>query len=68
MLFCFRLQDFGLVKLIKPKRHLTFNRYNLFTGFSANGKDVTVNFTQQPHWTGLVSEMELVPTSHPGVM
>ncbi|XP_038055580.1 E3 ubiquitin-protein ligase HERC2-like [Patiria miniata] len=37
------------------------------TGFSANGKDVTVNFPQQPHWTGLVSEMELVPSTHTGV-
>ncbi|XP_033111225.1 E3 ubiquitin-protein ligase HERC2-like [Anneissia japonica] len=36
-------------------------------GFSADGKDVTVNFPQQPHWTGLVSEMELVPCVHQNV-
>ncbi|PIK54292.1 putative E3 ubiquitin-protein ligase HERC2 [Apostichopus japonicus] len=47
---------------------VTHQSIGTVTGFSANGKDVTVNFTQQPHWTGLVSEMELVPTSHPGVM
>ncbi|XP_063970630.1 E3 ubiquitin-protein ligase HERC2-like [Lytechinus pictus] len=37
------------------------------TGFNANGKDVTVNFPQQPHWTGLVCEMELVLSTHPGI-
>ena len=31
-----------------------------------NGKDVTVNFPQQSQWTGLVSEMELVPLPHDG--
>uniref|UniRef100_A0A3Q2Y7Y6 E3 ubiquitin-protein ligase HERC2 n=1 Tax=Hippocampus comes TaxID=109280 RepID=A0A3Q2Y7Y6_HIPCM len=35
--------------------------------FSANGKDVIVDFPQQSHWTGLLSEMELVPSVHPGV-
>lgn len=37
------------------------------TAFSANGKDVIVDFPQQSHWTGLLSEMELVPSIHPGV-
>lgn len=35
--------------------------------FSANGKDIIVDFPQQSHWTGLLSEMELVPSVHPGV-
>ncbi|ELV11273.1 E3 ubiquitin-protein ligase HERC2 [Tupaia chinensis] len=35
--------------------------------FSANGKDIIVDFPQQSHWTGLLSEMELVPSIHPGV-
>lgn len=35
--------------------------------FSANGKDVIVDFPQQSHWTGLLSEMELVPSVHHGV-
>lgn len=26
-----------------------------------------VDFPQQSHWTGLLSEMELVPSIHPGV-
>lgn len=39
----------------------------LFLAFSANGKDVIVDFPQQSHWTGLLSEMELVPSVHPGV-
>ena len=36
-------------------------------GFTANGKDVMVNFPQQAHWTGLVSEMELVLSTHPAI-
>ena len=34
---------------------------------SANGRDVAVDFPQQNNWTGLLAEMELVPTYHPGV-
>ncbi|KAB5583793.1 hypothetical protein PHYPO_G00099730 [Pangasianodon hypophthalmus] len=30
-------------------------------------KSVIVDFPQQSHWTGLLSEMELVPSVHPGV-
>ncbi len=37
------------------------------TAISANGRDVTVDFPQQSHWTGLLQEMELVPSTHPGV-
>lgn len=40
---------------------------DFFVAFSANGKDVIVDFPQQSHWTGLLSEMELVPSVHPGV-
>ncbi|XP_033632375.1 E3 ubiquitin-protein ligase HERC2-like [Asterias rubens] len=43
---------------------VTHQSVGTVTGFNANGKDVTVNFPQQPHWTGLVSEMELVPSTH----
>lgn len=31
-----------------------------FTAISNNGRDLTVDFPQQPGWTGQVSEMELV--------
>ncbi|XP_070553640.1 E3 ubiquitin-protein ligase HERC2-like isoform X2 [Ptychodera flava] len=37
------------------------------TAISANGRDITVDFPQQSHWIGFVSEMELVPSNHPGV-
>lgn len=40
---------------------------HVYPAFSANGKDVIVDFPQQSHWTGLLSEMELVPSVHPGV-
>lgn len=33
---------------------------------SSNGKDVKVDFEQQANWTGLESEMELVPVRHNG--
>lgn len=42
-------------------------RFCSVPAFSANGKDVIVDFPQQSHWTGLLSEMELVPSVHPGV-
>ena len=34
---------------------------------SSNGKDVKVDFPQQANWTGLISEMEVVPAKHQGV-
>ena len=34
---------------------------------SPNGKDVKVDFPQQTNWTGLISEMEVVPATHPRV-
>ena len=43
------------------------NAKGFAAAFSANGKDVIVDFPQQSHWTGLLSEMELVPSVHPGV-
>lgn len=47
---------------------LNSNEYECcISAFSANGKDVIVDFPQQSHWTGLLSEMELVPSVHPGV-
>lgn len=48
-------------------RYALMERDGLFSAFSANGKDVIVDFPQQSHWTGLLSEMELVPSVHPGV-
>lgn len=34
---------------------------------SSNGKDIKVDFEQQANWTGLESEMELVPVMHQGI-
>ncbi|XP_052278368.1 E3 ubiquitin-protein ligase HERC2-like [Dreissena polymorpha] len=33
----------------------------------SNGRDIIVEFPQQAHWTGMVEEMELVPSTHSGV-
>ncbi|MGH0142689.1 UNVERIFIED_CONTAM: hypothetical protein FKN15_076572 [Acipenser sinensis] len=46
---------------------VTHRSVGAIKAFSANGKDVIVDFPQQSHWTGLLSEMELVPSIHPGV-
>ncbi|KAL7983783.1 hypothetical protein Chor_000659, partial [Crotalus horridus] len=46
---------------------VTHRSVGVVKAFSANGKDVIVDFPQQSHWTGLLSEMELVPSIHPGV-
>ncbi len=37
------------------------------TSIAPNGRDLTVDFPQQSNWTGLFSEMEVVPTYHPSV-
>ncbi|KAG3262427.1 HECT and RLD domain containing E3 ubiquitin protein ligase 2, transcript variant X1 [Ictidomys tridecemlineatus] len=46
---------------------VTHQSVGIVKAFSANGKDIIVDFPQQSHWTGLLSEMELVPSIHPGV-
>uniref|UniRef100_A0A8I5NTH4 E3 ubiquitin-protein ligase HERC2 n=3 Tax=Papio anubis TaxID=9555 RepID=A0A8I5NTH4_PAPAN len=46
---------------------VTHQSVGVVKAFSANGKDIIVDFPQQSHWTGLLSEMELVPSIHPGV-
>ncbi|XP_019484450.1 PREDICTED: E3 ubiquitin-protein ligase HERC2 [Hipposideros armiger] len=46
---------------------VTHQSVGVVKAFSANGKDVIVDFPQQSHWTGLLAEMELVPSVHPGV-
>ncbi|XP_052796353.1 E3 ubiquitin-protein ligase HERC2-like isoform X2 [Mya arenaria] len=37
------------------------------TNIVSNGRDITVDFPQQAHWTGVIDEMELVPSTHNGV-
>lgn len=43
------------------------NSIGVVISVSSNGKDVKVDFKQQANWTGLESEMELVPVRHLGV-
>ena len=37
------------------------------TSISDNWRDIVVDFPQQKHWTGILEEMELVPSVHPDV-
>ena len=37
------------------------------TAINPNGRDITVDFPQQAHWTGVIDEMELVPSTHSAV-
>lgn len=43
------------------------NSIGVVTSISPNGRDVTVDFPMQGNWAGLLSEMELIPSYHPGV-
>ena len=39
----------------------------IVSSISPNGRDITVDFPMQSNWTGLISEMEVVPSFHPNV-
>ena len=39
----------------------------IVSSISPNGRDLTVDFPMQSNWTGLISEMEVVPSFHPNV-
>ena len=39
----------------------------IVSAISPNGRDVTVDFPMQSNWTGLINEMEVVPSYHPNV-
>jgi E3 ubiquitin-protein ligase HERC2 len=43
---------------------VTHNSIGTVVSISRNGKDLVVNFPEQTSWTGLITEMELVPTVH----
>lgn len=47
---------------------VTHDSVGIVTGISANGQNITVNFPKQNNWTGLVSEMEIVPSYHIGIV
>lgn len=46
---------------------VTHDSVGIVTQINSNGRDIFVDFPQQLNWTGLISEMEVVPTFHPGV-
>lgn len=47
---------------------ILFGSQNVFfLAIAPNGHDLTVDFPKQLNWTGLISEMELVPCSHEGI-
>ncbi|XP_066141939.1 E3 ubiquitin-protein ligase HERC2 isoform X1 [Euwallacea fornicatus] len=47
--------------------YVTHDSLGTVTSISAIRRDVTVDFPKQQNWTGLLSEMELVPSCHDGV-
>ncbi|XP_060607151.1 E3 ubiquitin-protein ligase HERC2-like isoform X1 [Ruditapes philippinarum] len=46
---------------------VTHRSVGTVTAIISNGRDITVDFPQQAHWTGVLDEMELVPSTHAGV-
>ncbi|KAJ8962033.1 hypothetical protein NQ314_005815 [Rhamnusium bicolor] len=47
--------------------YVTHDSVGVVTAISPNGHDLTVDFPKQQNWTGLISEMEIVPSCHEGV-
>ncbi|XP_050303138.1 E3 ubiquitin-protein ligase HERC2 [Anthonomus grandis grandis] len=47
--------------------YVTHDSVGVVAAISPNGHDVTVDFPKQQNWTGLLSEMEAVPSCHEGV-
>ncbi|XP_023713900.1 E3 ubiquitin-protein ligase HERC2 [Cryptotermes secundus] len=37
------------------------------TNISSNGRDVSIDFPHQSNWTGIITEMEVVPCCHQGI-
>jgi len=79
LFFCFcRLARRELIKVgdrVRVKPSVTTPKYKwgsvnhasvgTVVSISPNGKDVKVDFPQQTNWTGLITEMEVVPATHP---
>ncbi|XP_048524463.1 E3 ubiquitin-protein ligase HERC2 [Dendroctonus ponderosae] len=47
--------------------YVTHDSVGVVAAIAPNGHDVTVDFPKQQNWTGLLSEMEVVPSSHEGI-
>ncbi|XP_014251481.1 E3 ubiquitin-protein ligase HERC2 isoform X1 [Cimex lectularius] len=48
--------------------YIDHNSIGVVIGVSYSGRRVTVNFPEQSNWTGLISEMEVVPSCHIDIM
>uniref|UniRef100_A0A0A9VNP3 HECT-type E3 ubiquitin transferase n=2 Tax=Lygus hesperus TaxID=30085 RepID=A0A0A9VNP3_LYGHE len=48
--------------------YIDHNSIGVVTGVSYSGRRVTVNFPEQSNWTGLISEMEVVPSCHVDIL
>ncbi|GAB1604494.1 E3 ubiquitin-protein ligase HERC2-like [Argonauta hians] len=46
---------------------VTHRSVGVVTAIHSNGHDISIDYPQQAHWTGVIDEMELVPCTHPGV-
>ncbi|XP_049844846.1 E3 ubiquitin-protein ligase HERC2 [Schistocerca gregaria] len=46
---------------------VTHGSVGIVTSVSSNGREISVDFPQQSDWTGVISEMEVVSSSHPTV-
>ena len=44
---------------------VTHQSVGVVRSINRNGTDVCVDFSEQNNWTGLISEMEVVPGIHP---
>ncbi|CAG9815802.1 unnamed protein product [Phaedon cochleariae] len=44
--------------------YVTHDSVGVVTAISPNGHDLTVDFSKQQNWTGLIAEMEIVPSCH----
>ena len=46
---------------------VSHNSIGTVTSINPNGRDIMVDFPQQAHWTGVIDEMEIVPSTHSGI-
>ena len=46
---------------------VTHRHIGTVTSIAANGRDATIDFATHAHWTGLLSELEVVPSTHTNI-
>lgn len=66
---CFQTYDILHIMCVSLIRYkwgsVTHQSVGVVRSINRNGTDVCVDFPEQNNWTGLISEMELVPGIHP---